>query len=318
MNDQQDDLNELYRKVFQGSASPGDKEKLVQWMAGLDIRREDISEATLADEQRRSRLALHERFNGQQARVRHLRPWMAAASVAAVLLGGLLVWKINFRPPAKVPDIRYADIYTKAGERKMVTLQDSSRIVLNSSTHLRYPLNAGNQARKVYLEGQAYFDVRHDNGQPFIVYAGKLEVRVLGTSFDVSNYTEDKDASVTVASGKVAVAVPAAAAHTLLPGEQLTYDKKNGVADEHTVDASAYLSWQKGAQVFRNKELREVCRSLERNYGVKIHIKTPALEKQKMNLRTKGTEDIAGVLKMLAVTGEFRYSIKDTTIVLWK
>jgi ferric-dicitrate binding protein FerR (iron transport regulator) len=112
--------------------------------------------------------------------------------------------------------------------------------------------------------------------------------------------------------------LPAAAAHTLTPGEQLTYDKQNGVADEHTVDASAYPGWQKGAQVFRNKELREVCRMLERSYGVKIHIKTPALEKQKMNLRTKGTENIGSVLKMLAATGEFRYNIKDTTIVLWK
>src|SRR5688572_861012 len=228
MNEQQDDLNELYRKVFQGVASPGDKEKLVQWLAGLDMPREDISEATLADEQRRSRLALHQRFNGRQARVRPFRPWMAAASVAAVLLTWLAVWKINSRPAVKIPGTQYADIYTKAGERKIVTLQDSSRIVLNSGTHLRYPLNAGNQAREVYLEGQAYFDVRPDNEQPFVVYAGQLEVRVLGTTFDVSNYTEDKDAAVTVASGKVAVALPAAAAHTLTPGEQLTYDKQNG------------------------------------------------------------------------------------------
>lgn len=310
-----EELNELYRKVLHGAARPGEKESLARWMAGLSVDREEISPEALEAEREQSRRELQDRFFHQRKNITFIRPWLIAASVAALIICTVMFFNIH----PKQTEVTYAGISTKAGERKVITLADGSKIWMNSASSVRYPLSFNNGPREIFLDGEAYFDVSHDQNHPFMVHAGKLTVQVLGTTFDVRNYPDDADASVTVASGKVAVKTPATARYrTLTPGGQLTYNKETGTADQHNVDPADHIAWQKGTQVYRNKELREICKLLERSYDVKVHIRTPALETRKINFRIKGGENITQVMEMLSATGDFRYEEKDRNIILWK
>ncbi|KAA2243823.1 DUF4974 domain-containing protein [Chitinophaga agrisoli] len=317
MKDEQDPINELYRKILQGAAGTGDKEMLARWMARLDVGGEEVSDEELAIEQQASQQALHARFFPPKKHVRFKYVWLAAASIAMVIFSAIFFYNKHSKAPG-VQDIVYAENSTASGERKIITLEDGSRISMNSASHIRYTASFTGKSREVYLEGQAYFEVSHDKDHPFIVHAGKLAVEVLGTAFDVRNYQDDADAAVTVTTGKIAVKAGASSDHYVLTrGQQLTYDRQTGSVSHETVGPAEYVAWQQGAFVFREKELREVCRQLERIYGVTIHIKTPALEKKTLNFRIKG-ENISHVMEMLAASGGFQYSIKERVITLWK
>ncbi|WP_146198686.1 FecR family protein [Pararcticibacter amylolyticus] len=311
-----DHLNELYRRIMHGSARAGEKERLAHWMVGLDVKRDDISPDEMEAEQQKSRDELRERFLPAQQRSGFIRPWMIAASVIMMFSVALLFFTFSRNQQSGTI---YSETGTRAGERKQVTLTDGTVITLNSTSRLRYPSTLNNNTREVFLDGQAFFEVSHDGSRPFIVHAGKLAIQVLGTSFDVRNYREDINAAVTVATGKVSVKSPEITGrHLLTPGEQLTVNKRTGLAEEHAVEPGDFLAWQKGGQVFRSRELGEVCRVLERTYGITIIIRSPELAGQKMNLRTHGNENIRGVIDMLSKTGGFHYHIKERTITLWK
>ena len=318
MKEEEDPLNELYRKILHGTARPGEKEHLAKWLAGLNIDREEISPEELAAEREQSQHEMRERFFQKRRSITLIRPLMVAASVAAVIIGSVLFYNIQSNRPTKQAAV-FATSITKPGERKSIILGDGSKIWINSATTVRYPVSFKGRTREIFLEGQAYFEISHDRSRPFIVHTGKMAVQVLGTTFDVCNYADDSQAAVTVATGKVGVKTSAATGSRMLtPGEQLVYDKKTGLAEERSVNPADYIEWQKGAQVFRNKELQEICKLLERSYGVKILIQTPALETKKLNFRIKGGENITRIVEMLSATGDFRFAVKARNITLWK
>jgi len=319
-----DPLNELYKSILDGSAKAGDKERLAQWMARYDAVRDEISSEELAEEQNQSLGALKTRFfppgKSSARKPLHLaiRPWAIAASLVLITLAALWIVQIQQGPSVEQHLIVYTQNKTTAGERKTIRLADGSKIFMNSASKIRYPESFTGNTREIYLEGQAYFEVSHDKTKPFVVHAGELTVQVLGTTFDVRNYTGDVDAAVTVATGKVAVKTNSVKEFWMLtPGQQLAYDHTSGKSVKEQVLASEYIGWKGGALVFKNTPLSQISKQLERAYGVTIHIKTPALENRKLSLRING-ENIGKVIEMLSTAGEFKYFIKGRTITLWK
>lgn len=318
---EKDPLNELYKSILNGSAKSGDKERLARWMARFDAPREEIAPEELLQEQSNSLNALKAHlFPAHKSTypMFSLRSWSIAASLLLTLLAALWITQVKQHPSAEKSSLIYAYDATIAGEHKIITLADGSKIFMNSASKLKYPQSFKGKTREVFLEGQAYFEVNHDQAKPFIVHAGKLTVQVLGTTFDVRNYKGDADAAVTVATGKVAVKTPADKAYWMLnPGQQLSYNVASEKALKLQVKALEYIGWKDGSLVFKNTPLQQIAKQLERAYGVTIIIKTPALEKRKLSLRIKG-ENIAKVMEMLAVAGDFKYQIKDRIITLWK
>ena len=144
-----------------------------------------------------------------------------------------------------------------------------------------------------------------------------MKVQVLGTSFNIRNYREDLKAEVTVATGKVGVmAKGSTGSWTLTPGQQLGYYIQNGDAEQLNVNPEDFSSWQKGALIFKNERLEDICKRLEKWYGVKITIQTPALKSKRISLK-QNNESLQTVLKMLGMAGGFKYEIADKNVKIW-
>jgi len=240
--------------------------------------------------------------------------------IAAILLLTLMAGLFTYHKlqPSQQDLIGYITISTKAGERKTVTLPDSSRISLNNKSSIRFASRFEQKTRNISLTGEAFFEVRHDAARPFIVRTGKLHVQVLGTTFNVKAFPGEAQSKVTVASGKVGVytknGVPT---QMLFPGEALTYDQKSKKFSLQKINADDQHAWQQGILIFKGENLGEIARQLERWYDVKISIQDVKLQQERFNIK-QNNESLRHVLESLSQSGDgFQYQIKGRQVWIW-
>ncbi|UOE47741.1 FecR domain-containing protein [Mucilaginibacter sp. SMC90] len=193
-----------------------------------------------------------------------------AASVTAVCCAGYIFRKQidNWLNP-----VNYQETVALNGEIKLITLPDGTTICLNAGSRLQYPDKFKQSTREVTLTGEAFFKVAHDSRKPFIIHSGKIKTTVLGTSFNVKAYNEDKSIKITVVSGKVGVA-PVTSKHPavlLTSNMQMVYNKASQkLLAEKIDDASAVISWQQGKLQYHNTPLFDVLADVQRKYNVMI------------------------------------------------
>ena len=155
----------------------------------------------------------------------------------------------------------------KGGEYKIV-LDDGTEIWLNSASELRYPAHFVGNERRVYLTGEAYFQVVRDEKRPFIVKTRGLQTRVLGTEFNVQAYLTDK-VNVTLVNGQVAVKVPEDSREILLkPNENALYSQ--GKVRVSKVDVMKFISWKEGCFYYDNERLEDILTELGRWYNFTV------------------------------------------------
>lgn len=154
-----------------------------------------------------------------------------------------------------------------------VKLADGTTVMLNAGSTLTYPKDFSGKNREVELSGQAFFNVKPDKEHPFIVKTKNMDVNVLGTSFEVFSYDDDKQAEAILLTGKVEVTLPDTETnekYILHPNEKLSY-KENGEITIAKVDADAYSAWRNGKRMsFKNESLEMILPRLEKWYGQKI------------------------------------------------
>ena len=151
------------------------------------------------------------------------------------------------------------------GETFKVVLSDGTEVLLNSDSRLKYPEVFTGNERKVYLEGEAYFEVAKDKEHPFKVMAQGVEVNVLGTHFNVNAYPERTDVVTTLVEGKVRVG-RGTRQIVLVPGEQAAASAES--LNVKKVDVREYIAWKDGLFVFSRMSLEEIMRQVYRWYGV--------------------------------------------------
>ena len=155
------------------------------------------------------------------------------------------------------------------GGEFQVTLADGSRVWLNAGTRLTYPIAFVGKERRVRLDGEGYFEVERDESKPFIVEINGMEVKVLGTSFNLRSFAADNRSTATLVSGKIEVKTPTQRIE-LLPNQQadlLVGENKLAVRE---VDAVAYSAWTKGRFVFRRERLETILDDVSRWYNVTV------------------------------------------------
>lgn len=236
-------------------------------------------------------------------------PWVAAIVLPIVLFLSLYGWLENPQQGA-MPMV----LSVEKGERATIELTDGSRVQLNSDSRLSYvhPMRKGE--RRATLVGEGYFQVAHDERNPFVIEVGELVIRVLGTSFTVTSYEELEEVSVVLLEGKVEVN-SAYSSCTLLPGERLRYNKSTQAMLAEEVDASDYLAWTKGELYFDNESMENIVKTLSRMYDLEIYISSNSLCHHRFT-GTIPTVSIEKTLRILMLTAPFFYSWENGNIVL--
>lgn len=298
------------------------KKTFARWFQDLDLRESaDFKDANEAAEiEKRMEYNLQQHILLQYVpptKLFKLPVWITAVA-ASFLLIGLITWLFFVNDQAHhLKADHFYELSTTMGEKKIVTLTDGTKIYVNNSSKIRYAKSYTGKTRTIFLDGEAYFEVTHRKEKPFIVNSGKLKVHVLGTSFNVSAYHSEPKIAVTVSTGKVGVVEDGKPkAWMLNPGVQLNYAKKSGKILLKQVDEADFSGWISGKLTFNNERMDIICDQLSRTYGVTFKINTTELNSKRINLKTNN-ESISTIVKMLGLSGQFKYIIKGKEIIIW-
>lgn len=209
----------------------------------------------------------------------------------------------------------YSELYVPKGEDARIYFQDGTEVYLNADTRIRYPDKFGRGKREVYLDGEAYFNVRADKKKPFVVHAQQTETEVLGTSFNVNAYSDNSTIQVVLDEGKISFHVHAHS-YPMLPGQQIEYDKTTERTTLRNLKQSSHASlWKKNTFYFYDTPLEEVMKVLGRRFNVEFILKTPEALNYSYTITTKQS-GIDGVLKELQKITPVKFHIEGTMITV--
>ncbi|MBN2596865.1 FecR domain-containing protein [Labilibaculum sp.] len=203
------------------------------------------------------------------------------------------------------------------------TLSDGTKVWLNSSSSLRYPVRFSKNIRKVYLLGEAYFEVAKNETKPFyIVLENGMEIRVLGTKFNIMSYGDEDLVETTLLEGKVQVTSKningCEQKNILIPNQQFSFNKESKKSEVKFVDASIYAAWKDGLFIFENEKLGVFMRKLERWYGCGIVYENEELRNISFTGEIKKYEDFSSVLKILKLTEDIDFTVEGNVIYVKK
>ena len=244
----------------------------------------------------------------RSVRATHQVLWRIAAALV-IAIGGAIYWQANrFRGAGTLVERVVAN-----GERATVALDDGSRVMLNGGSRLRYTVGARDRDRDVYLEGEGFFEVRHDASRAFNVHARRAVIRDVGTQFNVRAYAGSPAVEVVVTEGIVTVVGDSSSrrALALRRGEGATLDS-NGVATKTaSVSTGRSIAWTTGDLVFENVSLRDAALELERTYGARVSVDS-SLAARPVAAHFHG-EPIDQVLDAISVALGARYQSNGST-----
>ena len=204
-------------------------------------------------------------------------------------------------------------IIPKGGEYQ-VMLADGTKVWLNSASRLIYPQSFMGKERRVVLSGEAFFDVAHDAERPFIVETSRMNVKVLGTRFNVNDYDDNEEVSTTLVNGSVEIISGDQQAFRLVPGEQ-AYGKENEL-EKREVNVRLYTSWIDGKFLFNNTELEEIAKQISRWYDVEIFFSSESVKKVRFTGAIVKFKPLEDLVRMIESTSQVRFSVKGRTIVI--
>ena len=202
------------------------------------------------------------------------------------------------------------------GGEYFMTLEDGTRVWLNAATRLKYPVVFTGGIRKVFLKGEAYFEVVHDTTRPFIVETEQANIRVLGTSFDVCAYKEEGKMWMTLEEGMVEVeSADKEKKIKMFPGEQICLEDGRGMK-KYKVETALFTSWRIGRLVFKDIRLEDLMRNVARWYDVEVVFRRENLKDIVFTGDVKKYEDLNEVLEMIELTSEARFTIEGQSIIV--
>lgn len=244
------------------------------------------------------------------------------STVAASLLIFLSVTSyFSYKQGFKEVNSQLIEMSNPPGMLSAITLPDGSKVVLNAGTTISYPNAFVSKNREVKIVGEAFFDVVHNTGQPFIVKTDHINVEVLGTKFNVKAYEEDERVEVSLTEGKVSVQTEDQKKCSFLdPGQQAYYDKLTKTLTTRTVNITHYTSWKDGKYYFKGLPLKEITCQLERIFNVRIYITSPQLQNIAITGDFVRNQNLEQILRVIEITADkqLKYRIEEDAIYIDK
>lgn len=303
----------LLQRYVEGKTSKKEAESVVEWL--------DENEANV-----REFMALHKLYDislfhklpaGNEAthtKDKTAKKYKTLAyellKIAAAFLAFTLISSLFFNKPEKDPErVAYQTLFVPAGQRVELTLPDSTKVWLNAKTRLVYPVSFGEGNRTVTLDGEAYFDVKRNDKQPFIVKTSSMDVTVLGTEFNILAYANLNTAEVSLLKGAININPTGSSGrskkYTMNVNERVTLDKnKLEISGIHDFD---YFKWKEGLLCFNNETVSTIIEKLQLYFDIKINVQKQELLHYRYTGKFRTKDGVEQVLKVLQLEHKFVY-----------
>jgi transmembrane sensor len=229
-----------------------------------------------------------------------------AAAVAITALAGAAYYQFNSTSSFKETATELAEVPQL---HQYIKLPDGSTAILNNGSNLEYATTFQDKSvREVYLTGEAFFDIHHDDAKPFIVHTGDISTTVLGTAFNIKAYPDQNDITVTVSRGKVKVSDDEKLLGILKPDEQITFHKDNRFSKLETVKSEAITAWTEKDIFFDNVSMLDAARQLEDRFHVQITFKNDQIKNCRFTATFVRGEDLDQILDVICEFNQVKYS----------
>lgn len=319
----------LTLRYLRGEANDSEKEALIRWLEAGPSHKEDFaslsalykaSDILRPEDDRTSRMLsrLNARIDTEESATPKKRKdgifriiWMSVASAAAIFIVGLGVHR--FGGTGKTKECEYTAYSNTSDDVAAIMLDDSTKVWLGTKSSILYNTDRKKTERIVKLSGEAYFDVHRDTLRPFIVKAGVLDVKVLGTAFCVK--ADD-------ASGKVAVLLERGSVRLmsqegvglvrLSPDQMAEYDSGTGDLAIEPMGAVPYIVQHYNKVTLQQASLGDIISHIERMYGVRISAREPVDTSKKYNLNYKRTDNVRELVETVQELTGASLTINDT------
>jgi transmembrane sensor len=318
------EAKELLTRYKSGNCTPEEKDRLEAWydmLAESGKLEWNAGEKQQVNDELKS--AIDAQISSPRGRVTNLRLMIAAASILFFCGLGWLVIKYRDAIRSGLNREVYIETYVQPGKKIKLTLSDSSTIILSGGSRIKYPESFNHKIREVdLLEGEAYFDIKHDAHKPFIVDVAGTQINVLGTAFNVRAYKFLKNVQITVTRGKVSVRGLANVKYekakqvVLLPNEQVTIGKINGEIAKRHINANDFTGWIQGKYKFDDETLANVAGMLESYYKVKVRFAAEDLKSIRFSSEFDSTDKLEDLLFAICKANNLTYTVNGQDILL--
>ena len=301
--------SQIFDRFLAGEASPAEAEQVRVWMeaspshrALIESLRRNASSSTSVDVDRAWKRVAARTVARKPTDWRRNVVWLAAATL--VLAAGLTLTQRMLRSsgaPVRIATT-WRQINAPVGRRTTITLPDSTTIILNAGSTIRYASTFGRVDREVVLTGEGYFLVRHDSTRPFRVLANNAEAQDIGTRFVIRAYDAAQGTIVVVVDGAVGLAVAGTTGPdtVVVKGGMLARMTPSGAITTTPVETERYTGFTDGLLVLGDLTLDEAVPMIERWYDVSIRITDPAVGHKQLNANFQD-EPLTGVLDALSI-----------------
>lgn len=310
----------LLEKYWAGLCTPVERDAVEQWMSeGIPDESYELripQAEPMMKEQLWQRIAEARQEENEIPKVLRMPIWPKSIAIVAVLISmvGLYLY-ISRNPLIDAALIAYQEVVLPYGKKAIITLPDGTQVHLNAGSRLKYPKQFSATERRVFLEGEAFFEVTKNPKKPFYVQTKQTITRVLGTRFNLQSWNGHSDL-LNVEEGRVQFTA-AGCADTLI-----LLANMQGLFDGHSlnktiINSDNKVTWTKGILVFNGTKLSEVIAELERWYAVQIHLGDPELANYRVKARFDNST-LMDVLQDISFALNIKYKIKDKEVMLFR
>ena len=208
----------------------------------------------------------------------------------------------------------YNTLESPRGGAYSVQLADGTKVMLNSDSRLRFPQAFSGDTREVYLEGEGFFEVAKNVAKPFIVHCDKYDVRVLGTTFNISAYRNDPVSMTTLVEGRVNIECGASAV-VLTPG--LMASVIGSEISTREVNVDSYISWTKDQFSFNEERLEDLLKKISRWYDVDFVFENVVIKEYKFSGFIPRYESITAVLQIMEQAANVTFKVDNKQIMVY-
>lgn len=326
-------MDTIIANYLNGAATSYEKEMLLSWLKEDDSHRKHFAEcreAWLASgavllsgkEKKKAFRLFEERVNHYELNRKSFKLFTVFRVAAAVLIlltcvaGGFYIGKNQQISESAQQTVVMNQALMGADSKGSFTLPDGTIAWLNAGSKLTYPTEFAPNYRKVILEGEGYFEVKQNEKAPFFVETETMDIRVLGTTFDVQSYSKKEVAETILLSGKVEVQLKGHSDKIQLePNQKISFNKTDGTSNIVPVNASEYALWIQDKLILNNETLATILRKMERWYGIEIVCQkdVPRQLRLSMTIRRETKEEIFKLLELIAPV---KCCLKEDKIVI--
>lgn len=245
------------------------------------------------------------------------KKFACAASIAAsiaVFFSVFFLYQIS-QQNIEEDKIALSEVYVPAGSGVMnLVLSDGTKVYLKSNTRFKFPVQFDKDTRETYLDGEAFFDVAHNEGNPFIISTNKQKIEVLGTSFNIRDHRSENIMNTTLITGKVKLEI-GNNTYTMYPHQQLAYDRLKKTVSVSEISPELSNAFSSRKYHFKEKALLDLFRDIERLYGVEIHLQKKNIGTSKYTGTFSLDQSITEILDIINYKTQFAYGIKEKHLV---